>query len=126
MIIVESSLSDQLSKKPERMQLVSMIPEQYFFTSNSTKTCSAGRVLVMTQSPVVGETKPYCGVMKLPPVYENLTLISEYNTIENSAPFMSMYFMVPGLLAALRLIFLQGTLVPIFLELISITNFPLR
>lgn len=63
MIIVESSLSDQLSKKPERMQLVSMIPEQYFFTSNSTKTCSAGRVLVMTQSPVVGETKPFCGVM---------------------------------------------------------------
>lgn len=62
-IIVESSLSDQLSKKPERMQILSMIPVQFIFTSNSTRTCSAGRVLVMTQSPVVGDTNPYCGVM---------------------------------------------------------------
>lgn len=88
MIIVESSLSDQLSKKPERTQLLSMIPVQFIFTSNSTRTCSAGRVLVMTQSPVVGDTNPYCGVMLLPPVYENLKLIPDYNTFRNSAPFM--------------------------------------
>lgn len=59
----DDSLSDQLSKQPESMQLLSLISVQFIFTSNSTRTCSAGRVLVMTQSPVVGDTNPYCGVM---------------------------------------------------------------